>query len=273
MLIQDPIGRHHTRPYEDLCLNQQTVLNRQFLDFVGNHPEIRRVLKAIEAVAPTNAKVLLYGEHGTGKDLIARFIQQLSAMVHQPMLKINCSRKLINFDRLVGTVYLDEVGDLPLDIQSELVRMIQRSEPGVRLISSTTRDLEQAVDQGRFLKALYDVLNVFAIHVPPLRERKEDIPLLVKFFVMRYGARFRNSIESVSQEVIDSLLAYSWPGNVRELENLIERAVIACKTSQLMAGDWLPKPVYLIGNNNGGLKSAMSNARGGGRSTMATSKY
>jgi formate hydrogenlyase transcriptional activator len=164
------------------------------------------------------------------------------------------SRKLGRFEMAnSGTIFLDEVGDLQLDLQAKLLRVLQEGEfervgghqsiqVDVRVIAATNRDLEQSIQEGKFRADLYYRLNVFPIRIPPLRERKEDIPLLVKFFVMKYGAKFRKNIEKIPQTTIDALLAYSWPGNIRELENLIERAVIMCHSTQLEPGKWLPEP-------------------------------
>ena len=253
-------------------------LKRNFRHIVGQSHGIRRVLKAVETVAPTDAGVLIYGETGTGKELIVRSLHELSPRKERPLIKINCAalpaglmeselfghergsftgafaRKLGRFEIADGgTIFLDEIGDLQVDLQSKLLRVLQEGEfervgghqtihADVRVIAATNRDLEKSVNEGKFRADLFYRLNVFPIHVPPLRERKEDIPLLVKYFVMKHGARFRKNIERIPQMIVDALLAYSWPGNIRELENLIERAVILCQGSQLEPGKWLPQP-------------------------------
>jgi formate hydrogenlyase transcriptional activator len=253
-------------------------VQRQFKNIVGQSLGIRRVLKAVETVAPTDAGVLLYGETGTGKELVVHSIHELSLRKEQPLVKINCaalpsglmeselfghekgsftgafSKKLGRFEIANGgTIFLDEIGDLQLDLQAKLLRVLQEGEfervggnqtihVDVRVIAATNRDLEKSIHEGKFRADLYYRLNVFPIRIPPLRERKEDIPLLVKYFVMKYGAKCRKSIERIPQPTIDALLAYSWPGNIRELENLIERAVIMCQSTQLEPGKWLPIP-------------------------------
>ena len=264
---------------ERYCILQEGPHNQpHFKHIVGQSPALRRVLQSIETVAPTDAGVLLIGETGTGKELIVRAIHELSPRNQRQLVNVNCAalpaglieselfghekgaftgaftRKLGRFELAnLGTIFLDEVGDLQLDLQSKLLRVLQEGEfervggqqtvkIDVRVIAATNRDLELSVQEGKFRADLYYRLNVFPIRIPPLRERKEDIPLLVKYFVMKYGAKFRKNIETIPQDTIDALLAYSWPGNIRELENLIERAVIMCESSQLKPGKWIPLP-------------------------------
>ncbi len=264
--------------YEHLYLKEEIHVQRHFKNIVGQSLGIRRVLKAVETVAPTDAGVLLNGETGTGKELIVRSIHELSLRKDRPLIKINCAalppglmeselfghekgsftgaytKKLGRFEMANGgTIFLDEIGDLQLDLQAKLLRVLQEGEfervgghqtirVDVRMIAATNRDLEDCIQEGKFRADLFYRLNVFPIRIPPLRERKEDIPLLVKYFVMKYGARFRKNIERIPQITVDALLAYSWPGNIRELENLIERAVILCQSTQLEPGKWLPQP-------------------------------
>jgi formate hydrogenlyase transcriptional activator len=279
MLALEEIARLRSRlEYEHLYLQEEIQVERQFKNIVGQSLAIRRVLKAVETVSPTDAGVLLFGETGTGKELIVRAIHELSSRCGKPLINVNCaalpaglieselfghekgaftgafSRKLGRFEMADGgTIFLDEVGDLQLDLQAKLLRVLQEGElervgghqtlkVDVRVIAATNRDLEQSIHEGKFRADLYYRLNVFPIRIPPLRERKEDIPLLVKYFVMKYGAKFRKNVEKITQGTMDSLLAYQWPGNIRELENLIERAVIMCKTAQLEPGKWLPEP-------------------------------
>ena len=286
ILAHEEIARLRARlDYEHLYLKEEIHVERQFKNIVGQSLGIRRVLKAVETVAPTDAGVLLYGETGTGKELVVSSIQELSSRRDKPLVKINCaalpsglmeselfghekgsftgafSRKLGRFEMADGgTIFLDEIGDLQLDLQAKLLRVLQEGEfervgghqnirVDVRVIAATNQDLEKAIHKGTFRADLYYRLNVFPIRIPPLRERKEDIPLLVKYFVMKYGARFRKNIERIPQPTVDALLAYSWPGNIRELENLIERAVILCQTSQLEPGKWLPQPCTVAGES------------------------
>ena len=279
ILAHEEIARLRARlDYEYLYLKEEIHVQRQFKNIVGQSLGIRRVLKAVETVAPTDAGILLYGETGTGKELVVHSIHELSARKDKPLVKINCaalpaglmeselfghekgsftgafSKKFGRFENANGgTIFLDEIGDLQLDLQAKLLRVLQEGEfervggnqtihADVRVIAATNRDLEKAIHEGKFRADLYYRLNVFPIRIPPLRERKEDIPLLVKYFVMKYGARCRKNIERIPQPTIDALLAYSWPGNIRELENLIERAVIMCQSTQLEPGKWLPAP-------------------------------
>jgi formate hydrogenlyase transcriptional activator len=263
---------------DNFPVTEEPHVDQKFKNIVGQSLAIRRVLKAVETVAPTDAGILLSGETGTGKELIVHAIHNLSARSEKQLIKVNCaalpaglieselfghekgsytgalSRKIGRFEMADGgTIFLDEIGDLHLDLQAKLLRVLQEGEfervgghhtfrVNVRVIAATNTSLENAVHEGKFRADLFYRLNVFPIRVPPLRERKEDIPLLVKYFVMRYGAKLRKSIEKIPQTVMDSLLAYSWPGNIRELENLIERAVIMSEGVQLEASKWLPPP-------------------------------
>ncbi|MCI0483150.1 MAG: sigma 54-interacting transcriptional regulator, partial [candidate division NC10 bacterium] len=234
--------------------------------------------KAVETVAPTDATVLLLGETGTGKELIARALHDLSPRKDRALVRLNCAalpaglieselfghekgaftgalgRKIGRFELADGgTIFLDEVGDLPPDLQAKLLRVLQEGDfervgstatlkVDVRVIAATHRDLEKASQEGTFRPDLYYRLSVFPIAIPPLRERKEDIPLLVKHFVLKYGAKFGKQVETIPEKTMHALLDYSWPGNVRELENVVERAVIVNMGSQLELGEWLPKP-------------------------------
>lgn len=262
---------------ENLYLQEEIKTEHNFEDIVGQSRPIKNVLKAVETVAPTDATVFLLGETGTGKELFARAIHNLSKRRNRALVKVNCAalpaglieselfghekgaftgaltRKIGRFelaDR--GTIFLDEIGDLPLELQAKLLRVLQEGEfervggtqtirIDVRVIAATNRDLEKAVEEGRFREDLYYRLNVFPIRIPPLRERKEDIPLLVKYFAMNYSAKLGRKIETIPQKSMNALLAYSWPGNIRELQNVIERAVITSPGVELELGSWLPK--------------------------------
>jgi len=227
-------------------------------------------------VASTNATVLILGETGTGKELFVRAIHSISNRKDRPIVKVNCaalpanlieselfghekgaftgalSRKIGRFELADdGTIFLDEIGDLPMELQVKLLRVLQEGEferlgntktfkIDVRIIAATNRNLKQAIETGKFREDLYYRLNVFPIKIPPLRERKDDIPLLIKHFSDKFGKSVGKNIESVDQKVMDSLLDYDWPGNVRELENIIERAVIISKSRSLQLGDWVP---------------------------------
>ena len=232
------------------------------LGIIGESARLKRVLEQVEVVAPTSSTVLVLGETGTGKELIARAVHNLSSRRDCPFVSTNCSsipaglleselfghekgaftgavaREIGRFelaDR--GTILLDEVGDIPLELQSKLLRILQEQEferlgsartirANFRLVAATNRDLPQMVEKGEFRSDLYYRLNVFPIETPPLRERREDIPLLVWHFVRKYAQVMNKRIETIRAEDMETLLHYSWPGNVRELQNIVERSVI-----------------------------------------------
>ena len=236
--------------------------DRQFDHIVGNSPALELALAEVERVAPTDSTVLVLGETGTGKELIARGIHNLSARCGRPFVKVNCAA--IPFDLLeselfghekgaftgavaqkigrfemadTGTLFLDEIGDLPLALQPKLLRVLQEQEferlgsgrthhINVRLVAATHRDLAQMVARNEFRSDLYYRLNVFPVVVPPLRERREDIRQLVLHFAEVFARRMGKHIEQIPETTMDAFIAYPWPGNVRELQNLIERAVI-----------------------------------------------
>src|SRR5579863_5302784 len=235
---------------------------RRFEQIIGSSPALESVLAQVERVAPTDSTVLVQGETGTGKELIARAIHNLSSRCGRSFIKLNCAA--IPFDLLEselfghekgaftgaiaqkigrfeladkGTLFLDEVGDIPLPLQPKLLRVLQEQEferlgsgrthrVDVRVVAATHRDLEQMVQGKEFRSDLYYRLNVFPVMLPPLRARQEDIPKLITHFVGFYGRRIGKRIEHIAEETMVALLSYPWPGNVRELQNLIERAVI-----------------------------------------------
>ena len=234
----------------------------KFGDIVGTSAPLQNVLNQVEVVAPTDSTVLLLGETGTGKEIIARAILNVSSRSNRPFVKLNCaaipsglleselfghekgaftgavSQKIGRFELANGgTLFLDEVGDIPLELQPKLLRVLQEQEferlgstrtlrVDVRLIAATNRDLEQMVAERQFREDLYFRLNVFPIRIPPLRERSEDISLLVQYYVDKYSQRMNKRIDVIPEETMAALCRYSWPGNIRELQNLIERAVI-----------------------------------------------
>src|SRR5215467_12218784 len=242
--------------------NQQNRLDCAFEQLIGRAPALKSVLVDVERVAQTDSTVLVLGETGTGKELIARAVHNLSARHGRPFITLNCAA--IPFDLLenelfghekgaftgavaqkigrfemadTGTLFLDEIGDLPLALQPKLLRVLQEQELerlgsgrtrriNVRLIAATHRNLAQMVARNEFRSDLYYRLNVFPVLVPPLRERTEDIAQLVSHFVERFAKRMGKTIDHIPQEVLDTFTAYAWPGNVRELQNLVERAVI-----------------------------------------------
>jgi transcriptional regulator with GAF, ATPase, and Fis domain len=243
---------------------------------VGQSPGIRRVLEQVQQVAPTDATVLLLGETGTGKELFASYIHELGARHARAMVRVNCAAipaTLIESElfgrekgaytgslaRQVGrfeladrsTIFLDEIGDLPADVQVKLLRVLEertierlgspRPIPvDVRIIAATHRNLEERIEQGAFREDLYYRLNVFPIRVPPLRERVEDIPLLLWRFVDEFSKAFGKRIDSIDKDSLEALKQYSWPGNIRELRNLVERATIVATTRRLAIR--LPQP-------------------------------
>jgi len=233
-----------------------------FQGIVGCSSAMEEVLNLVRTVAPTDSTVLIEGETGTGKELVARAVHSRGLRQNRPFVRLNCAaiplglleselfghergaftgavgRKLGRFETADrGTLFLDEIGDVPLEVQAKLLRVLQEGEferlggtqtqqVNVRLIAATNADLWKMVSENRFRSDLYYRLNVFPIAVPALRERREDIPLLVKHFVTLYTARMNKRIEEIPQSVMDALVSHSWPGNVRELQNFIERSVI-----------------------------------------------
>ena len=255
--IQQGIARNQRAPKQ-----KDDLATHKFGDIVGKSAALRKVLNQVEVVAPTDSTVLLLGETGTGKEVIARAILNVSSRSNRPFVKLNCaaipsglleselfghekgaftgavSQKIGRFELANGgTLFLDEVGDIPLELQPKLLRVLQEQEferlgnsrtvrVDVRLIAATNRDLEEMVAEKQFREDLYFRLNVFPIRIPPLRERSEDISLLVQYYVDKYSQRMNKQIDVVPEETMAALCRYSWPGNIRELQNLIERAVI-----------------------------------------------
>ena len=240
-----------------------------FADIIGRSPTLEEVLKKARIVAPTDSTVLLLGETGTGKELIARSIHRLSSRRDRTFVKLNCAAvpsgllesELFGHEKGAftgavnqkvgrieladkGTLFLDEIGELPADLQPKLLRVLQDREferlgsvrtlhVDVRIISATNRDLRQDIAQKKFREDLYYRLNVFPIQLPALRERKGDIPILVRHFVDKYAARMAKNIHGIPDETMRVLENWSWPGNVRELENMIERMIILSKGEML----------------------------------------
>ena len=247
---------------ERLWCAEQDDRDREFSQIVGSSPALESVLSEIERVAPTDSTVLVLGETGTGKELIARAIHNISLRCGRPFVKLNCAS--IPFDLLeselfghekgaftgavaqkmgrfemadTGTLFLDEIGDLPTALQPKLLRVLQEQEferlgscrthrINVRVVAATHRDLTHMVASKEFRSDLYYRLNVFPVLIPPLRERREDIPQLVRHFVQVFSRRMGKRIEQIPASTMDAFSTYDWPGNVRELQNLVERAVI-----------------------------------------------
>ncbi len=263
---------------ENTYLQEEIQNEHNFEEMIGASTTIKKVFQAIEKVAATDATVLVTGETGTGKELIARAIHHLSKRKDGVLVKVNCAalpaglieselfghekgaftgalaRKIGRFELADGaTIFLDEIGDLPLDLQAKLLRVLQEGEferlgnpktlkVNVRVITATNRDLERLAQEGLFRPDLYYRLNVFPIKLPALRERKDDIPLLVRYFIRKFGTKLGKKIDTIPQKIIEALQAYPWPGNIRELENVLERAMILSQGNRLELTDWLPKP-------------------------------
>jgi formate hydrogenlyase transcriptional activator len=247
---------------EKVYLEDEIRSELNFEEIVGRSPSLRKVLQEIETVAPTDSTVLIYGETGTGKELIARAIHNLSARSKSNFVKLNCAaiptgllesemfghekgaftgavaQRVGRFELAHrGTVFLDEIGEIPLELQPKLLRVLQEREferlgssrtlyTDARLIAATNRDLAAMVEDQKFRADLFYRLNVFPVHVPPLRERQEDIPLLVRHFVQHFARKMGKVVDTIPSETMNALVGYHWPGNIRELQNLVERAMI-----------------------------------------------
>jgi formate hydrogenlyase transcriptional activator len=254
---------------EKLYLEEEIRSAYNFEEIVGDSPAIRRVMAQVELVAPAGSTVLILGETGTGKEVIARAVHNLSPRKERTFVKVNCAaipsglleaelfghergaftgainQKIGRFelaDR--GTLFLDEIGDIPLELQPKLLRVLQEQEferlgsnrtqtVDVRVVAATNRDLTRLVADREFRSDLYYRLNVFPIQIPPLRERREDVPLLVRYFVQNFSRRLNKTVQYVPADAMDALVNYAWPGNIRELENLIERAVLLSPGKEL----------------------------------------
>jgi transcriptional regulator with GAF, ATPase, and Fis domain len=257
----------------------QVSYERRFEQIIGNSSALEAVLEQVERVAPTDSTVIIQGETGTGKELIAHAIHNLSSRCGRPFVRLNCAaipldlleselfghekgaftgaiaQKIGRFELAdKGTLFLDEIGDIPPSLQPKLLRVLQEQEferlgstrthqVNVRLVAATNRDLAEMVNQGQFRSDLYYRLNVFPVQLPPLRERREDIPALVRHFVERFGRRMAREIELIPTETMAALSSYQWPGNIRELQNLVERAVI------LSNDGILPNPLPTLGSH------------------------
>lgn len=263
---------------ENLALREEIDRSSMFEEIVGSCKPMRQVLNQVEKAAPSDSTVLILGETGTGKELIARALHRRSKRATRAFIRVNCAaipqsliaselfghekgaftgalqRRLGRFESADGgTLFLDEIGDLPMETQIALLRVLQEREfervgsnhpisVDVRLIAATNRDLAAAVAAGTFRQDLFYRLNVFPIAVPPLRERVEDIPLLVEYFVGRYAKRAGKNIRQIGKHTMEQLKAYHWPGNIRELQNVVERAVILSETDKFVVDEsWLTR--------------------------------
>jgi transcriptional regulator with GAF, ATPase, and Fis domain len=261
---------------ENLALREEIDITRMFEEIVGSSPALQAVLSQVARVAPTDSTVLITGETGTGKELIARAIHKRSQRSSRAFVSVNCAaiprdliaselfghekgaftgatqRRLGRFESAEGgTIFLDEVGELPAETQISLLRVLQEREfqrvggnesfqIDVRVVAATNRDLEAAIAEGRFREDLFYRLNVFPIEVPPLRQRKQDIPLLVEYFIDRYASKAGKTITGINKRSLELLESYAWPGNIRELQNVIERSVIISDSENLSVDEtWL----------------------------------
>jgi formate hydrogenlyase transcriptional activator len=290
---------------EKLYLEDEIRSELNFAQIIGSSPALRRVLKQVETVASTDSTVLIYGETGTGKELIARAIHDLSPRRSKPFVKLNCAAiptgllesELFGHEKGAftgaiaqrigrfevadsGTIFLDEIGEIPIELQTKLLRVLQEREferlgssktlrTDARLIAATNRNLEAMVAEQEFRSDLFFRINVFPVHVPPLRERKEDIPLLIRHFTQQFSRRMNKMIDTVPSATMDALCQYQWPGNIRELQNMIERAVIISTGSVLNldiadlklhpASFSEKKGTTLDSKTNGSLRDALEN--------------
>jgi len=268
-------------------LQEEIKLNNNFEEIVSHNKKFHKVLQRIEQVASTDATVLILGESGTGKELLARAVHNISQRSKRPLIKINCAnlqadlieselfghekgaftgayeRKIGRFELADnGTLFLDEIGELPLLLQSKLLRVLQEGEferlgnpntikVNVRIIAATNRNLEEAIAKKEFREDLFYRINVFPIYSPPLRERKEDIPLLVQHFVKKYQSKMGRDIKNIPESILKKLQEYDWPGNIRELENIVERALILSTGDTLEDGDWIPSSKLELASHSG----------------------
>jgi len=278
----EPIRRRPNRSdrmhEENLALREELAKASMFEEIVGASAPLRAVLDSVSLVGPTDSTVLVTGETGTGKELIARAIHKRSKRSSRAFVSVNCAavpaaliaselfghekgaftgaqqRRIGRFELADGgTIFLDEIGDLPSDTQLALLRVLQEREfervggtrsikVDVRVIAATNRDLNAAMARGAFRSDLFYRLNVFPIEVPPLRERQDDIPLLVGYFVDRYASKAGKRIRNLDKQTMEILQSYGWPGNIRELQNVIERSVIVCETETFAVDEnWLSR--------------------------------
>lgn len=293
-------GRHHAgKPDRSLASSAvATAGHEEFEGVIGASPQMRKVMEMVRDLAPTNATVLIYGESGTGKELLADYIHKMSLRAGRPLVKVNCaaipesllesemfghekgafthavSRRFGRFEVAnSGTIFLDEIGEMSPAMQAKLLRVLQEKEfervggtetvkVDVRVIAATNRNLRQAIAEGAFREDLYYRLSVVPLFMPPLRQRMQDIPMLVSRFIDKYNREFGRTARGLSPEAAQAVAAYAWPGNIRELENAIERAVL------LSRGDLLTPEYLHLGQDPGdamcGLRTIASSANGAG---------
>src|ERR1700746_741042 len=278
VVIADPKQSEDRLKHENVTLREEGNKASTCDEIVGTSSPLQKVLSLVSKVAPTDATVLVTGETGTGKELVARAIHRRSRRSSRAFVSVNCAaiprdliaselfghekgsftgalqRRLGRFELAEGgTIFLDEVGDLPLGTQIALLRVLQEHEfervggtrsirTNVRVVAATNRNLQAAIAAGTFRSALFYRLNVFPIDMPPLRERREDIPVLVEYFVDHCARKVGKNIQGITKESLDLLRSYPWPGNIRELQNVIERSVIMCETENFSVDKtWLAR--------------------------------
>ena len=302
----------HQLSKENIVLREEVDRTSMFEEIVGASPALKTVLARIDKVAPTDSIVFITGETGTGKELVARAIHKRSPRAARAFVSVNCAaipapliaselfghekgaftgahqRRLGRFELAEGgTIFLDEIGELPMETQIALLRVLQDQKferlggnqpirSNARVITATNRDLQSAIAAGSFRRDLFYRLNVFPIEIPPLRERQEDISILVEYFIHRYASKLGKKIRSASRKTLDLLQSYSWPGNIRELQNVIERSIIVCDTENFLVDEnWLsqescqaqpigqPLPDMLVSQTKEMIEAAL--AESGGR--------
>jgi len=282
-LVKNALTHKHTRQ-ENERLKETVAEAARPGELVGNSAAIRKIFDAIETVAPTDATVLITGESGTGKELVARAIHSASTRRFHPLVVIHCGAltetllesELFGYEKGAftgaqyrkkgkfeiaegGTVFLDEIGDITLKTQTDLLRVLQEREISrvggnqvlkvdFRCVAATNKNLEQLIEEGKFRSDLFYRLNVFHIELPPLRDRREDIPLLVSYFVQKFSSSMNKRITQVSPNVMNQLQQQPWPGNVRELENAVERAMVVAQAPMLRDQDFVLRSTMSAGN-------------------------
>ena len=294
VIMADPKQSEERLRHERVALREETDQASMFEEIVGTSAALQRVLSLVSKVAPTDASVLITGETGTGKELVARAIHRRSQRSSKPFVSVNCAaiprdliaselfghekgsftgavqRRLGRFEMADGgTIFLDEVGELPKETQIALLRVLQEHEfervggtrsiqTNVRVVAATNRDLRAAIAAGTFRSDLFYRLNVFPLEVPPLRERREDIPELVEYFIDCCANHVGKNIGGIEKNSLDLLQSYPWPGNIRELQNVIERSVIMCETENFSVDEtWLAQqPVASESKGRSGVSQA-----------------
>ena len=296
MVIADPKQSEEKLKRENIALREEINKAALFDEIVGTSSALQRVLSLVAKVAPSDASVLVTGETGTGKELVARAIHRRSHRSSRAFVCVNCAaiprdliaselfghekgsftgavqRRLGRFELAEGgTIFLDEVGELPMETQIALLRVLQEHEfervggtrsiqTNVRVVAATNRNLQAAIAAGTFRSDLFYRLNVFPIEMPPLRERQEDIPLLVDYFIDRCARDVGKNIRGINKTSLDLLQSYPWPGNIRELQNVIERSVIMCETENFSVDEtWLPQqPIASESKSQSGLSQKLA---------------